>query len=234
MMSYTAKFDLSKKVAIVTGGAGILGRHFCSGLAEAGASVVVVDINEKNAKSTASEIEQNYGNTALGIDCDVADPVSVKKMVDVVIEKFGQINILHNNAAAKSSDLEAYFTPFEEYSLSKWREIMSVNLDGMFLVAQAVGKQMVIQGTGGSIIQTSSIYGVLAPDNSIYEGSNYLGRKINTPAVYSASKSAVIGLTKYLATYWAKDGIRVNELRLAALTVVKIMSLKGDTLTESH
>ena len=89
---------------------------------------------------------------------------------------------------------------------------MAVNLDGMFLVAQAVGKQMVAQGRGGSIIQTASIYGVMAPDHRIYEGSFYLGHQINTPAVYAASKAAVIGLTKYLATYWADKGIRVNTL----------------------
>jgi NAD(P)-dependent dehydrogenase (short-subunit alcohol dehydrogenase family) len=82
----------------------------------------------------------------------------------------------------------------------------------MFLMAQAVGKQMVIQGKGGSIIQTASIYGVMGPDHRIYEGSFYLGREINTPAVYSASKAGVIGLTRHLATYWADKGIRVNTL----------------------
>ena len=89
---------------------------------------------------------------------------------------------------------------------------MSVNIDGMFLVAQAIGKQMIKQGKGGSIIQTASIYGVMAPENSIYEGSFYLDRQINTPAVYTTSKAAVIGLTKHLASYWAEKGIRVNTL----------------------
>jgi len=133
-------------------------------------------------------------------------------MVAHVLSTFGEINILHNNAAGKSDNLDAFFAPFEEYTLDQWREIMSVNLDGMFLVAQAVGKQMVAQGKGGSIIQTSSIYGVMAPDQRIYEGSLYLNRQINTPAVYTASKSGVVGLTKYLATYWADKGIRVNTL----------------------
>ena len=133
-------------------------------------------------------------------------------MVSSVLTEFAEINILHNNAAAKSTDLTAFFAPFEEYTLDQWRKIMSVNIDGMFLVAQAVGKQMIKQETGGSIIQTASIYGVMAPDHSIYEGSFYLDRKINTPAVYTTSKAAVIGLTKHLATYWAEKGIRVNTL----------------------
>lgn len=211
-ISYRGLFDLSGKVAVVTGGAGILGRHFCAGLAESGAKVAVVDLQEDKAIELAQVLHAQYKVDVIGIGCDVSDPASVKDMVSNVINAFGEINILHNNAAAKSDDLDAFFAPFEEYSLDQWRMIMSVNLEGMFLVAQAVGKQMVSQGKGGSIVQTASIYGVMAPDHRIYEGSFYLGRQINTPAVYTASKAAVIGLTKYLATYWADRGIRVNTL----------------------
>ena len=157
-------------------------------------------------------LAERYKGKTIGIGCDVSSPESVQTMVAQVVAEFGEINILHNNAAGKSDDLEAFFAPFEEYSLDQWRKIMAVNLDGMFLVAQAIGKQMVAQGKGGSIIQTASIYGVMAPDHRIYEGSFYLGRQINTPAVYTASKAAVIGLTKHLATYWADKGIRVNTL----------------------
>ncbi|MED4359556.1 SDR family NAD(P)-dependent oxidoreductase, partial [Geobacillus stearothermophilus] len=110
--------------------------------------------------------------------------------------------MLHNNAAGKSNNLDAFFADFEDYDLNQWKEIMDTNLTSMFLVAKEVGKVMKKQRKGGSIIQTSSIYGILAPDQRIYEGSFYLGRKINTPAIYSASKAGVIGLTKYLATYW--------------------------------
>jgi len=119
---------------------------------------------------------------------------------------------LHNNAASKSADLDAFFATTEEYSLHEWRRIMSVNIDGMFLVAQAVGGQMQKQGTGGSIIQTASIYGLLSSDKRIYEGSHYLGRQISNPAVYSTSKAAVVGLTRYLAGNWGDKGIRVNAL----------------------
>ena len=87
-----------------------------------------------------------------------------------------------------------------------------MNLDGMFLAAQAFGKQMIKQKLGGSVIQTSSIYGTVAPDQRIYEGSEYMGYKINTPVVYSASKAGVLGLTKYLASYWADHKIRVNAI----------------------
>ena len=211
-ISYRNQFDLHGRVAIVTGGAGILGRHFCAGLAESGAAIAVVDLQEDKALELAQVLAERYKGKTIGIGCDVSSPESVQTMVAQVVAEFGEINILHNNAAGKSDDLEAFFAPFEEYSLDQWRKIMAVNLDGMFLVAQAIGKQMVAQGKGGSIIQTASIYGVMAPDHRIYEGSFYLVRQINTPAVYTASKAAVIGLTKHLATYWADKGIRVNTL----------------------
>jgi NAD(P)-dependent dehydrogenase (short-subunit alcohol dehydrogenase family) len=202
------RFDLSGRTAIVTGGGGILGRGFCSVLAEHGARVAVFDVDEAAAQKTADAI----GTSAIAVACDVSDPASVSESVARVVRECGGIDILHNNAASKSSDLKHFFAPFEDYTIETWREVMDVNIDGMFLMAQAVGKRMLEQGRGGSIIQTASIYGVVAPDQRIYEGSHYLGGAINTPAVYSASKAAVIGLTRYLATYWAANGIRVNAL----------------------
>ncbi|MFC4322488.1 SDR family oxidoreductase [Litchfieldia salsa] len=210
--SYFDRFRLDGKTAIVTGGAGILGTHFCCGLADAGANIAVVDIDIDKAREVAEIINNNYASKAIAIQCDVSSEESVKEMVSQVVSVFKEIHILHNNAAGKSKNLEAFFQEFEEYQLEQWKEIMSINLDGMFLVAKYVGKEMKKQKKGGSIIQTSSIYGEMAPDQRIYEGSNYLGRQINTPAVYSASKAGVIGLTKYLATYWAEDNIRVNTI----------------------
>lgn len=203
-----AGIDLRGKTALVTGGAGILGSQFCAGLIRAGAQVAVVDITEEIAGAAAAQL----GERAKGFACNVADPESVATCVDAVLATFGKIDILLNNAATKTRDLHALFRPFEEYQLSTWREAMSVNIDGMFLVAQAVGKVMLRQENGGSIIQTASIYGIVGPDHRIYEGSSYLGGPINTPAVYSAAKAAVIGLTKWLSTYWADKGIRVNAL----------------------
>ena len=204
------RFDLTGRTAIVTGGAGILGRGFCRVLSEHGARVAVFDVDEAAAGQTVDAI--GAGGRALAIGCNVADPSSVAGSVARVVREFGGIDILHNNAASKSSDLANFFTPFEEFTLETWREVMAVNIDGMFLMAQAVGKHMVTQGRGGSIIQTASIYGVVAPDQRIYDGSEYLGRAINTPAVYAASKAAVVGLTRYLAAYWGAQGIRVNTL----------------------
>lgn len=211
-MGYPNLFRLEGKTAIVTGALGILGRRFCAGLADFGANLATIDLEESKSIAFAEEIAERYGVPTCGIGCDVSSPQSVAAMVQRVKERFGEIHVLHNNAATKSSDLDGFFAPFEEYSLDQWRTIMATNIDGMFLVAQAVGREMVRQGRGGSIIQTSSIYGIVAPDQRVYEGSSHLGRQINTPAVYAASKAAVVGLSRYLATYWAPHGIRVNTL----------------------
>lgn len=206
-MGQLEKFRLDGKVAVVTGASGILGSEFCLGLIEAGAQVAVVDIDENKAEILAGSL----GDRAKSFVCNVSDPDSVAYCISSVMNKFGKIDILHNNAATKTSDLQAFLAPFESYSLETWRDVMSVNIDGMFLMAQAVGKHMIIAGSG-TIVQTASIYGLVGPDNRIYEGSDYLGGPINTPAVYSTSKAAVIGLTRWLATYWADKGIRVNCL----------------------
>jgi NAD(P)-dependent dehydrogenase (short-subunit alcohol dehydrogenase family) len=210
--STTDAFSLRGKVALVTGGAGILGRYFCQALSEAGAKVCIVDLDGEVCSRLSDEISSRTGNESVGIACDITHPERVADLVTQIVSKFGSIDILHNNAASKSSDLDRFFDPFESFSLETWREVMSVNVDAMFLMAQSVGRRMAQQPTGGSIIQTASIYGVVAPDQRIYEGSSYNGRAINTPAVYSVSKAAVIGLTKYLAAYWAGKGIRVNTL----------------------
>ena len=204
-------FSLAGKVVLVTGGAGLLGQVFCQAFVEAGADVAIVDLNKDAANAIASKIAKPKNQKVIAIECDVTSPQSVSKMIQNVVTQLGRIDVLVNNAASKGSNLDAFFEPFESYSLQTWREVMSVNIDGLFVVAQAVGNQMKKQG-GGSIIQTSSIYGVVAPDQRIYQGSEYNGRAINTPAVYSASKAAVNGLTSYLSTYWAPSKIRVNSL----------------------
>src|SRR5690348_854702 len=169
------RFDLSKKVAVVTGGAGILGPHFARGLAEHGATVALIDLDPKAVAEQAETIAAATGARTLGLACDITDAKRLKATIDRIEAELGAIDILHNNAATKTKDLAAFFAPVEEYALATWREVMAVNLDAMFLVAQEVGKRMVGRRCG-SIVQTASIYGLLGPDQRIYEGSEYMGR----------------------------------------------------------
>ena len=207
------KFNLENSTAIVTGGAGMLGRRFCKVLLENGANVAIFDINEKEIKNTLEDVKKKTGKVnIIGINCDLTDENSVINSVNKVNTKFGNLNILVNNAATKTEKWDKFFEKFENYDLSVWKEVMSVNIDSMFLTTKIVGKNMVKNKIKGSIIQISSIYGLIAPNQSIYKGSLYKKIKINTPAVYSVSKSAVIGLSKYLSTYWGSKGIRVNTL----------------------
>ncbi len=209
---YQDLFKLTNKVAVVTGGAGILGAEFCNALCELGASVACLDVHETSLYNIVQTLQDKYGKNKIeGFLCDVSAGLSVNQAINEVVKCFSRVDILLNNAATKTKDVNDFFTPFSDFSLDIWREVMSVNLDGMFLMAQAVGKYMVEQRQG-AIVQTASIYSLMAPDNRIYEGSYYLGREINTPAVYTASKAGVIGLTKHLATLWADYGIRVNAL----------------------
>ncbi|MBT3585646.1 MAG: SDR family oxidoreductase [Halobacteriovoraceae bacterium] len=205
-------FALKGQTALITGAGGILAEYFTAGLARAGANIALIDINDQVINERAKMLSTKYDVSTYAHTCDITKKDSVSSMVQAVSDNLGDITILHNNAAAKPKDLTKYFAPYEEYSLDVWKDMMAVNIDGMFLVSQAVGKHMISHGKGGSIIQTASIYGVNAPDQRIYEGSDYMGGPINTPAVYSASKAAVVGLTKYLATYWAEKNIRVNCL----------------------
>ena len=208
----SACFSLKDKVAIVTGGGGILGRHFAAGLAQHGATVVAADLNLANAEATVAAIEESFQIKTYAMALDLTNEDSVKEVVAKTREKFGKIDILHNNAASKSSSLVKFFDTVEEFDMEIWQEVMRVNVDGMFLMARQTGKIMCSQAAGGSIIQTASIYGIMAPDQRIYQGSEYMGIPINTPAVYSVSKAAVVGLTKYLSTYWAKNKVRVNTI----------------------
>jgi NAD(P)-dependent dehydrogenase (short-subunit alcohol dehydrogenase family) len=132
---------------------------------------------------------------------------------------------LFNNAAAKSAN---FFEPFETFPLEEWNEVMGVNLTAAMLGCQVFGSRMVKRSVG-SIINTLSVYGVVAPDQRIYEGSEYEGRAINTPAIYSASKAGLWGLTKYLAAYWGNKGIRVN-----ALTPGGVFSGQNDTFVQRY
>jgi len=196
-------FDLDDRVAVVTGGAGVLGQEFARTLAERGAQVVLADLDQSRCDKSAADISDVHKRTCLGISADVTSPMAVAAMVDRTRSEFGRIDVLINNAATQPP---GFFAPLQEYSLDVWNQVLAVNLTGMFVVAQAVGKVMVEQGRG-SIINISSIYGIVASDHRIYDGCDF-----NTPAVYAVSKAGVIGLTKYLAAYWADKGVRVNAV----------------------
>jgi NAD(P)-dependent dehydrogenase (short-subunit alcohol dehydrogenase family) len=196
-------FDLKDHVALITGGSGVLGMVFARALADQGAKIVVADIDEERCETCAAEIAKESGKACLGVLLDVSDPKAVASAVGRVENEFGRIDILINNAAAQPQGM---FAPLEEYSVDVWNRIMAVNLTGQFLMAQASAPIMLRQKRG-SIVNISSVYGVVGPNQHIYEGS-----KFNTPAVYSASKAGVLGLTRYLATYWAQQGIRVNSI----------------------
>ncbi len=198
---YLAKMRLDGKLAVVTGACGFLGKHFAEGLREMGAKVVSVDLEDSSGSKT-----ENF------FSCDVANPDAVKKTFLSIEEKFGPIHVLINNAASKGKSLEEFFKPDTQFSSDVWKDIMSVNIDGMFFVAQNALANMKKHKIEGSIIQIGSIYGMMGPDPRIYEGSEYLGREINTPAVYSASKAAVHGLTRHLACTLGAEKIRVNTL----------------------
>ena len=209
--SYARQFDLTGRVSVVTGGAGILGRHFCAALADCGAEVAVVDIDQNAASELAGELGASFGVRAVGYAVDISDADAIAPLVDRVEAELGPVGILHNNAATKGRELDSFFADTESYSSDTWREVMAVNLDGAFQLAKEIGGRMAGRG-GGSIIQTGSIYGVVAPDQRIYEGSEYMGRPISSPAVYSASKAGLHGLTQYLAAYWGSKRVRVNTL----------------------
>ncbi len=212
MDSLNKLFSLEDKTAVVTGAAGILGKEFCNALCSYGAKVICLDLHNDPLSEMTHELNETYGeNSAHCFTCDVSNPMSVASTVDSIINQHHNVDILLNNAATKTQSLTAFFTPFQDYDLKTWNEVMAVNLDGMFLMAQAIGKHMVEAKTG-TIIQTASIYSLLGPDQRIYEGSSYLNKEINTPAVYTASKAGVIGLTKHLATLWGRENVRINAL----------------------
>lgn len=213
------KFKLNDKVAIVTGGPGLLGKEFCRTLAEAGAAVVVADINAEAVTTLTKALIQG-GYHALGVVTDVTQPESVRATVAETLATFGRLDILVNSAAldpkfdpqalAEMARQGAVSGAFEDYPLESWQAALDVNLTGMFLCCQAALKPMLARGKKGSIINICSTYGLVAPDQRIYQRAGQ--QKSYKPVYYSVTKAGVLGLTRYLATYYAGTEIRVNAL----------------------
>jgi NAD(P)-dependent dehydrogenase (short-subunit alcohol dehydrogenase family) len=203
-------FSLKDKVAIVTGALGLLGRNHCIALCEAGASVVVADLDVKASDYFALK----YLKNSIGVRLDVTKKESVLEMRDVVLQKYGRIDILVNNAAINDMFEDPIAateqSKFENYPLELWQNSIDVNLTGVFLCSQVIGPQMVSQKSG-SIINIASTYGITAPDQSIYI-DQYGMQSFFKPPAYSVTKGGVISLTKYLAAHWGKTGVRVNTL----------------------
>jgi len=205
------KFNLKGRVAIVTGGAGLLGSEFCRTLAEAGAAVVVADLAAGPARSVAESLPH-----AIPFPLNVTDPAACAALVEMTLKEFGRLDVLVNSAALDPKfDAEALakgITPgrFEDYPLDQWNAALNVNLTGMFLVTQACVKPMLEQGRRGSIINICSTYGLNGPDQRIYIKN---GRRVAfKPVYYTVTKAGVLGFTKYLAAYYAGTEIRVNSL----------------------
>jgi 2-deoxy-D-gluconate 3-dehydrogenase len=206
------KFKLNGKTAIVTGEPGLLGREFCRTLAEAGAAVVVADLNEQAALEVAADLVQK-GFNALGIAVDVTRPDSVEQLVRRTVGEFGRVDVLVNSAALDPKFDTAHASQqtgtFEDFPLEAWNQALSVTLTGLFLCCQAVARQMKEQGSG-SLINICSTYGLVGPDQRIYLAPGQPRR--TKPVYYSVTKAGVLGLTRYLATYYAGTRIRANAL----------------------
>lgn len=204
--------NLTDKVAIVTGAAGQLGGRYVRALLRAGAKVAAFDVCPENPKGRLKEIN----NEKLLIMCvDITKAESISSGLNRVVDELGAPTILINNAALDTppNASELNTAPFESYPEQAWDSMMEVNLKGMFLCCRIIGGYMAAN-SGGSIINISSIYGILSPDQRIYE---YKDRPFFKPLAYSASKSAILNMSRYLATYWAKKNVRVNTLTLAGV-----------------
>lgn len=211
-------FDISDRVVVVTGGLGQLGRQYCLSLADRGARVAVLDVS--NAED---RVRERYGNRAadanlLFLEADVTSRESLDRALQQVERRWGPPHALVNNAALDSPPgaPAAENGPFESYPEASWDRVMEVNAKGVFLCCQVFGGRMAEEGRG-SIVNISSIYGVVSPNQTIYEYRRQAGQVFYKPVAYSASKSALLNLTRYLATYWAPRGVRVNSLTLAGV-----------------
>jgi NAD(P)-dependent dehydrogenase (short-subunit alcohol dehydrogenase family) len=203
-------FSLEGKVAIVTGACGLIGKKHCEALADAGARVVVADINEAACVAFAKELGEKH----LGIPVNVIDEASLKSAKEKILSRFGRIDILVNNAAIndmfENPSLALEHSMFEHYPLDMWKKSLEVNVTGVFLCSQVFGSVMAEAGSG-SIINVASTYGITAPDQNLYKDENGI-QKFYKSASYPTTKGAVISFTRFLAAYWGNKGVRVNTL----------------------
>lgn len=197
-------FSVRDRVVVITGGLGQLGTEFRSACLAGGAKVAVLDCQEAGAHDAKD---------TLFLRADVTDKTSLREALVVIEQAWGPPHALINNAAldAPPGASAADNGPFEDFSEEHWDQVMKVNLKGMFLACQVFGTAMAKAGRG-TILNISSIYGMVSPDQRLYEYRRRQGEEFYKPVAYSVSKSGVFNLTRYLATYWAPRNVRVNTL----------------------
>ena len=221
-------FNLKDKTVILTGSAGRLGSQFAHVLTDAGANVVLVDIDEqKNSELEKSIIEKywsddNHSHPFLTTNpmlstTDITNESEVKKMVEATLKKYGKIDVLVNNAHFVPREHPKRDAPFEEYPLELWDNATRINTRSLFLCCQEVGRAMRKQSTNGVIVNISSIYGMRGSDQRIYGKS-----RVNSPPYYALTKGGMINFTRYLAAYWNRKNIRVNTLTLGGVIDAKL------------
>jgi NAD(P)-dependent dehydrogenase (short-subunit alcohol dehydrogenase family) len=215
-MSVDPLFGVDGRIVVVTGGMGRLGRRFSQVLRERGARVVVLDTIADDAT-----VAQRYDSDRDGlrfVAADVTSAASLQAALSAIEQEWGPPHALINNAAidAPPDASPEENGPFERYPENSWDRVMAVNAKGVFLCTQTFGTAMVRAGRG-SIVNISSIYGVVSPDQRIYEYRRREGEAFFKPIAYGASKAALLNMTRYLATYWASNGVRVNTLTLGGV-----------------
>lgn len=208
-------FDVGAEIVVITGASGQLGGEYASAFLQRGASVVGLDV--RPSAGSDARLAQ-YPNHYLFCPSDVTDKPTLQRALDIVIGKFGVPTVLINNAAIDSppSAPPEENGPFEDYPEASWDKVMDVNLKGVYLCCQVFGAAMAKSGKG-SIINIASIYGVVSPDQNLYEYRRQRGETFFKPVAYSVSKSGILNLTRYLAVYWAKKNVRVNTLTIAGV-----------------
>jgi NAD(P)-dependent dehydrogenase (short-subunit alcohol dehydrogenase family) len=209
-------FDLTGEVAIVTGGAGLLGVEHGHALAELGATVILGDLNPVSAQSAADEISSHaYPGRAIGYEMDVTSEKSVQSVLERILSDYGKVSILLNNAAIDPkviSDGVLETSRLENFSLDQWHSQINVGLTGALICTKIFGSEMARSGYG-VILNIASDLSVFSPDQRLYRRDG-LPESLQPvkPVSYSVIKTALIGLTRYCATYWADRNIRVNVL----------------------
>jgi len=212
-----SKFDLSNKSAIITGAAGLLGYEHAYALLECNAKVILTDIDEKKLLETQKNLEKVFNSSQiLSYKLDVTSLDSILNLCKILREKKIDINILINNAAIDpkvQEGNEVELTRLENFPLNQWNKELAVGLTGPFLCSKVFGHEMALHNKGGVIINIASDLSIIAPDQRLYKKNDTQEKNQPVkPITYSVIKSGLIGLTKYLATYWPNNNIRCNAL----------------------